>query len=193
MIIPLYINVYKYSIDDLGNVYSNYTGVWRKMSPITNPSGYLTLGLTDVNGVRKTYFIHRLVYTAFNNLEYRGDYDVHHKDYNKDNCSLKNLSKMSHKDNVEDYLETHEVRKKLVPCKMCGVPIVPNKTSMCIACLRMSKSNEADTSISELIDSIVVSGGNFTKAAKMFGITDNALRKRFRKKGLPDKSSYWRN
>lgn len=188
----LYINIEKYKIDDIGNVYSNSTGKWLKMSPITNPHGYLTLGLTDKNGTRKTYFIHRLVYTAFNNLEYEGDYDVHHINYNKKNCSLTNLQKMTHSENVDDYFSKIYKNKPTLKCKVCGKKLHGGKT-MCAECTLEKRRDMSSTPKDKIIEILKENNGNFKTSAKFFNLTDNGLRKRCKRYGLPTKSSNWKN
>lgn len=169
----LYINVDRYKIDNNGNIYSNYKGYWEIMKPVVNPSGYLTLGLTDCNGIRKTYFVHRLVFTSFNNLGYLGDYDVHHIDYNKLNCKLDNLKKMTHEENVEDYLVKFNIRVDKKP-----------KNKIDRKSYRIPKE--------DIINSLNKTKGNFTQSAKDFSMTDNSLRKWCKKYNLPYKSSQWK-
>lgn len=188
----LYINVDKYKIDDLGNVYSNNTGVWKKMSPIVNPYGYLTLGLVNKDGVKKTYFIHRLVYTSFNNVGYEGDYDVHHLDYDKDNCRLTNLQKMTHYENVADYYIKVHKNKPTLRCNKCNKELRGGLT-LCSSCQIEERRDMSSTPKQVIIDVLRKNNGNFSASAKVFNLTDNGLRKRCKRYGIPTKSSDWRS
>lgn len=190
----LYINPKRYKIDDIGNVYSNYTGKWKKMAVIVNPHGYLTIGLINEKGILKTYFIHRLVYTAFNNLEYKGDYDVHHIDYNKNNCKLDNLQKMTHLENVNDYFtKMYKYKNKpRLKCKVCGKELNGGKI-LCAKCVLEKRKDMSTTPKDQIIEVLKNNNGNFRKSAEFFRLTDNGLRKRCKRYGLPVKSSEWKN
>lgn len=189
----LYVNTDRYEIDDDGNVYTNSKGYWKKMCPITNPNNYLTLGLTDRNGIRKTYFIHRLVYTSFNDVGYEGDYDVHHIDYDKTNCKLSNLQRMSHSENVEDYFSTMNMHRIVLNCQNCGKEL-RGGIELCRDCF-INKKRDISFNIPKesIVKVLIENNGNFVQSSKFFGMTDNALRKRCIRYGLSKKSSDWRN
>ena len=81
----------RYTIDDLGNIYSK--GV--KMHPFKINSGYLAIKLRN-NGVIKSYLIHRLVAEYF--LD--GEGVVDHIDGNRLNNNVSNLRYCTQKENL---------------------------------------------------------------------------------------------
>lgn len=88
--------------------YDNYeiypeTGqVWsytRKKFIGSKNGGYWKVGLTDNNGVGKTFFLHRLIWKIVNGVIPNG-MQVNHIDENKDNNSIVNLNLMTPKENT---------------------------------------------------------------------------------------------
>lgn len=99
----------------------------------------------------------------------------------------------SRKFNVNEMVKFYNKKKQNYYCKDCGRR-VSSKATYCIYCVRKHASNKVISKLpdSEIKDVLVRNKGNFTKSAKVFGITDNALRKRCIKLGIPDKSSYYK-
>jgi hypothetical protein len=85
-----------YTIDDKGQVYSNYKG-GRTLKKVLDPDGYETVCLHK-DGKQRNQRVHRLVAKAF-----IGDNDssmsVNHKDGNKLNNAVDNLEWMTFADN----------------------------------------------------------------------------------------------
>lgn len=63
-------------------------------------NGYLHVGLTDINGIRKNYDVHRLVATAFINNADRLE-QVNHIDGNKENNNYLNLEWVTRGENMK--------------------------------------------------------------------------------------------
>jgi hypothetical protein len=76
----------------------------RVMKPFNNGRGYFQISLTDSNGVRKKYYIHRLVW-----LTYRGDipegFEIDHINCIKTDNSIHNLQLLTRKDNMKKCLK----------------------------------------------------------------------------------------
>lgn len=98
-----------YQISSLGRVksikgyynnrcYGTYGGPEKILSPTDNGQGYLIVFLCK-NGVRKNYYVHRLVAEAF--VENPNMYTyVNHLDFNKHNNHAENLSWCTQKQNI---------------------------------------------------------------------------------------------
>lgn len=204
--IDLYINPSMYTITDDGNIFSKkrtytdslgkqYNVEKFKMNLTEKPNGYLTVRLKNKDGKRKTYYVHRLVYTSFSGMStYTGEFDVHHIDYNKSNCRYTNLKKLSHRDNVADYYLKQfgtDIEKdnsnKCIDCRC----VISNLAIRCEKC--MGKHARSYRISSKSISEVLISNnGNFKKSASIFGMSDNALRKWCKKYNLPTKSKEWK-
>lgn len=178
------------------------------ISLVHNHHGYLTFSLSK-KGKRRTAFVHVEVARAFidnpDNLE-----DVHHIDYNKDNCCVDNLMWLSHEDNSKDYYCTTsnpkyfkdengnyiQIKKDHSTCIDCGAIILAGSTR-CAKCASKhavpNYKNGSPLHEKDIIKSLKQYNGNFTKASKGFNMTDNALRKWCLKYGLPTHSKEWKN
>jgi hypothetical protein len=76
----------------------------RVMKPFNNGSGYLQVNLTNSIGVRKKYYVHRLVW-----LTYKGDipegFEIDHINCIKTDNSIDNLQLLTRKDNMRKCLK----------------------------------------------------------------------------------------
>jgi hypothetical protein len=74
------------------------------MKPFNNGSGYLQVNLTNSIGVRKKYYVHRLVW-----LTYKGDipegFEIDHINCIKTDNSIDNLQLLTRKDNMRKCLK----------------------------------------------------------------------------------------
>ena len=112
-----------YLIYENGSIYSKKSQKFLK--PIKKSTGYYAVNLYDINGIRKMFFIHRLV--AQNFLPNPNNYpDINHKDENKANNSANNLEWCNKKYN-EQYgtkkireLETKTLNNKVNGHKKIG-------------------------------------------------------------------------
>ena len=109
--IPGYIGLYEAS--DFGNIrtlrFTNSRGIVdrsrdRIMKQQTDKNGYKTIGLRDFNGIKKRYFVHRLIGITFNpnplNLP-----EINHYDTDKSNNNIDNLIWCSGRDNLTHYYD----------------------------------------------------------------------------------------
>ena len=108
--IPNYEN---YLVSNTGIVLSSVSG--KIMSAHINKSGYKRIELTSTNGVRKKYLVHRLVLSAFpdingNMLELDSNYNdcsVDHLDKNRTNNSAINLEIVTQAENLNRRYKEH--------------------------------------------------------------------------------------
>lgn len=198
----------KYYVSNLGGLKRvDNTGALVDVITAHNPYGYLTFKMLR-NGKQRTIFLHVEVAKAFidnpENLE-----DVHHIDYNKSNCRVDNLMWMSHSDNMKDYYCTTSNPRylrtsngkyiKIKPdsgkCIDCGAKIW-KYSKRCRSCAAKADANRYNNGKPldkvEIFKIIKGNNGNFSKSAKHFNMSDNALRKWCSKYGLPTHSEDWK-
>lgn len=94
-----------YEITESGKIYSiesNWRGYGkREMISIPDESGHMRVRLT-VNGIRRRYFVHRLVIEKFKGPKPSPMHQVRHLDGNKLNNHINNLKWGTAKENAED-------------------------------------------------------------------------------------------
>lgn len=198
----------RYKISNKGNVKSlRKNGKLDDIKPCKNHYGYLTFGLHK-NGKRRTAFVHVEVAKAF--IDNPNDYeDVHHIDYNKENCCADNLTWLSHADNVKDYnCTTHnpkyakdsngkyiEIKKDYNICLDCG-KMINRYYKRCRKCGAKHREknyvNGRPLNKKEIVSEMVKTGGNFSRASKKFNMSDRSLRKWCEKYDLPTHSKDWK-
>lgn len=87
-----------YDASNYGRIRSLKFGKVRILKPGKTKKGYLFVRLTK-NGITKNFYVHRLVWEAFNG-EIPDGYEINHIDENTGNNCLSNLSAASHKTNI---------------------------------------------------------------------------------------------
>jgi len=173
----------------------------KELYQTTVNSGYKQV-ILYFNGKRYHKYVHQLVGNAFIDNP-RGLTEINHKDYNKSNNSYTNLEWCTHLENIidlrnkksdgyKDSRNTNGTHK----CIDCGKDITYLATR-CIVCsnkkTKHNHKNSRNLSKDDVVSSLSKYNGNFTRASKEFGMTDNALRKWCRKYGLPTHSRDWKN
>ncbi len=78
-----------YTIDDLGNIYSDISGKMKTRNK--GNTEYQIINLMTLEGKKKTFRVHRLVMTVFHPIQNMDDMEVNHIDGNKQNNTLSNL------------------------------------------------------------------------------------------------------
>ena len=78
-----------YTIDDLGNIYSDISGKMKTRNK--GNTEYQIINLMTLEGKKKTFRVHRLVMTIFHPIQNMDDMEVNHIDGNKRNNALSNL------------------------------------------------------------------------------------------------------
>jgi hypothetical protein len=85
-----------YSVNSKGEVYSHISN--RLLKPANNGTGYYQTGLTKL-GIRKKFYIHRLVWEAYNGI-IPPHLEIDHSDEDKSNNRLDNLLLITRKGNM---------------------------------------------------------------------------------------------
>lgn len=94
-----------YEVSSFGRVKSkeriayNYLRKERLLKPTPHNKGYLKIWLSK-DGVRRCYYVHRLVAQNFID-NYDNNLQINHIDCNKTNNTLSNLEVVTHKENME--------------------------------------------------------------------------------------------
>ena len=157
----------------------------QEIKSFDNGEGYIQVKLRDFYGVRKSHYVHRLVYTAFVG-EIPEDMEVHHIDFNKENNSVLNLCLVSRRENV---LATSVYRPDNYSCSLCKVPVSKN-SNLCLQChnlnKRVAKRPSKETLKRELLET------NFSSVGRKYGVSDNAIRKWCISYGLSSKAKDYR-
>ena len=100
-----------YDASNYGRIRSMWYGKVRIMKPVKNSKGYLYVGLRK-DGKMKKFYVHRIVYEAFNG-EIPEGMQVNHINEIKTDNSLWNLNLMSCKENINYGNRNRIVSKKL--------------------------------------------------------------------------------
>ena len=173
----------------------------KELYQTTVNSGYKQVILYK-DGKRHHRYVHQLVGNAFVDNP-SGLTEINHKDYDKSNNNYRNLEWCTHLENIidlrnkkygiyKDSRNTNGTHK----CVDCGKDITYLATR-CIACsnkkTKYNHKNSSNLSKESIISALSKHKGNFTRASKEFGMTDNSLRKWCKKYGLPTHSKEWKN
>ena len=88
----------KYEVYEDGRIWSYSRNKFLKLE--TDKCGYQRVLLSDNEGKRKKYMVHRIVYEAVTGEPIPKNLEINHIDENKDNNARSNLELLSHKENV---------------------------------------------------------------------------------------------
>lgn len=106
-------NFSRYAISDTGEVYSVVRERTRMLHSHKDTQGYMRVRLLDDEGIRRTVKVHRAVALAWiPNPENKSE--VHHKDENKSNNSVKNLAWVTHQENMHEGTALGRMTDKLM-------------------------------------------------------------------------------
>lgn len=90
---------YHYFATEDGHIYSEH--LQRNISEYFDKDGYKKVRLSNGDGTRKVFSVHRLILETFEPREDSHNLQVNHKDGDKTNNSLTNLEWVSAKENVQ--------------------------------------------------------------------------------------------
>ena len=151
-----------------------------KITAYVCKNGYISVALHDKNGNKKTFYLHRLVWEAFNGRIPKG-LDVAHEDCDRANCELDNLRLRSHSSNCRNpkSLERYRMANSLDKGKF-------NREKM-----KAAQTEKREDELEELYKAILREKGkititefikrghcNYYRAARIMGqMSDNAENK----------------
>lgn len=181
-----------YEISEGGEVYSHRVG--RLLSPQLNTSGYYFITLTDDLSNQKRFLVHRLLAFVFLDLpSLDSELEVDHDDNNKLNNKLKNLVVRSKQEHLKKTLSTrgHNIRSAADELCSCG-NTKERRASTCEKCFNENRILIKPEITVELIEYWVVNF-SWVRASKELGLSDNGLRKRYKKLTGKDPKSLKKN
>jgi len=162
----------QYLVSKYGDVYSTKSNIIMTCSK--QSAGYYRFGIQHNN---KPVFLllHRVLCRVYKDLPtLDSKLEVDHIDGNKDNNKLENLQVLS----KELHLKKTLVDKGHTPVGhcICGVKLSNNSNKQCITCKKQSFNI---SSIEEI--EYWVTNFSWSRAGRELGISDNGLRKRYKK------------
>lgn len=182
----------KYNIQMPNEKYIEIDGlIYRIIKILENKSGYKFVKLTNDSG-KRTLYIHRLVYTTYIG-SIPSDMEVNHIDHNKSDNSMDNLELVTHSENLKKAV-LHYGNKLAPRCKQCGRRIYSKKpnTVYCYKCAKTydeslythPKKYKYEHPSKEVLWELIKTKP-FVEIGRMYGVTDNAIRKLAKSYNLP--------
>lgn len=158
--------------------------VYRIIKFVDNHTGYLFVKLSNDEG-RKNLYIHRLVYRTFVGVIPNG-MQINHINHNKYDNRIENLEVLTASENQEKAVLFYG--NKLLPrCKQCGAKIRRAVVSdYCKKCQpkgdfniknKISNRQKVKVKPSKEILSNLIQNHSFVEIGKIYGVSDNAVRK----------------
>jgi len=181
----------KYNILMPKDKYVELDGLIYRILKITkNQFGYSFVKLTNESGSRNLY-VHRLMYRTFVG-DIPSNMEINHIDHNKENNSVDNLELLTHSDNLKKAV-LHYGNKLKPRCKQCGKVIYSKNPNVhyCMKCCMqkhkkfyVSRRKKYEHPDKESLWKLIKSKP-FTEIGKIYGVTDNSIRKLAKAYGLP--------
>ena len=88
----------KYEVFEYGRIWSYKKKKFLK--PQTNKNGYQQIQLSDNEGKKKMYYLHRVVWESVTGEPIPKGYEINHRNEIKTSNMISNLELMSHKENI---------------------------------------------------------------------------------------------
>lgn len=168
-------NFEDYGISECGKVYSYKSS--KILTPTKNSSGYYQVFFT-VENVRYSFLLHRLLAFVFKDLpDLYSELEVDHIDTDPSNNKLDNLQVLSKKKHQHKTLKNRGLDFKNNYCG-CGKLLQKNHYKECKEC-RKSKSEQLVLKVEDII--YWVTNHSWLRASKELGMSDNGLRKFYKK------------
>ena len=104
-------NYSKYEVYPDGKIWSYSRNKWLK--PITKKNGYQQVHLSDNNGNKRWYLLHRVVWESVTGSPIPKGYEINHISENKTENMISNLELVSHKQNMNFGTRTQRCSKQV--------------------------------------------------------------------------------
>ena len=170
----------RYKVSNFGKVLTYLYGEWKPKAQYKTRSGYMYATLYSK---KKKWQggVHILVAKEFV-PGYQPGLEVNHKDLNKLNNRYDNLEWVTHQKNQQHQFTKKDKNYKPTYCIKCGKELTSNKGKYCLNCFKEHK-REKWPSLEEMKQYLMYL--NFTQIGKIFGKSDNWVRRVCRYYGLP--------
>lgn len=150
----------QYFVSESGDVYSTLTN--RFLTIQTHKNGYRYTTLSN-DGVSTKFLVHRLVAQAYLGLDLFSDLEVHHKDELRSNNEVSNLEVLSREEHLQITLNAQGKNRRTIK-----EPLV-------------EKPMQISVDIAQEDIEFWVLNYSWTRAQKELGMSDNGLRKRYKR------------
>lgn len=164
-----------YLISKDGSIYSLHVN--REIKSHINSTGRANIKLISDEGTTKNLLIHRLLAFVFLELpSIDSELEVDHINADHTDYSLSNLQVLSKDEHLAKTLEDRGYNFRPT-CTVCGKTInKDNISKLCLPCTNDSKNTIKAEDIEFWVTKF-----SWTRAAKELGLSDNGLRKRYKK------------
>lgn len=90
----------RYLFYSTGDIYDTTTRKFKKLTT-KNDDGYVVVNLVGVDGSKKNYYVHRVIYMAFHSLvSIDNNYQINHIDSHRNNNDISNLELITQRENI---------------------------------------------------------------------------------------------
>ena len=163
-----------YLVSESGEIFSIKSN--RLIKSYRHHSGYINVAFTE-NKETKWFLLHRVLARVYLTLpSLYSELEVHHIDENKSNYALSNLEVLT----VEEHRSKTNASKGYTAvsercCSICKAKIsFKNKSKICVPCSTVTLTEE------QIVNSLK-EFKSWVKAAKHFNLSDNGLRKAYKR------------
>ena len=170
----------------------------RILSLNPDKNGYLLVNISSL-GKRKTFRVHRLVLETFSPIDGYENLEVNHKDGMKTNNMLDNLEWVTHKENIQHAISTglmpERIRKTYqYTCKRCNNDFesIEVNAVFCSAKCYYNDSRVVSNRPSKEELYSLLKDNSFSELSRVFGVSDNSIRKWCLSYGIPSNTKYYR-
>lgn len=104
-----------------------------------------------------------------------------------------NTGRYWHQDNREYPIQKTKLSGRNYPtCKICGKELKNYRAEHCVECSHIAQQKVPRPSKEELYNFFIENNGNFSLASRIFGVSDNAIRKWCKKYNIPSTSTEYK-
>ena len=162
---------------------------WIKYYDCINPNGYNISEGSDNKNNNYCFIDKAVVFNIINELFSEKSFKEIAKDNNVDISTISriNSGESHYQEDLKYPIRNTQIDKHV--CIDCGTPIQSSATRCAICYAKSIRKVKDRPTVEELKQILLDNNGNFTKVGKLFGVTDNSIRKWCKNYDLPTHSS----